>query len=176
MAQSTSGAYFKSLDGAGFTSDKGGTIAELNAAFEYLWNTYRIRPTRLTCGGNTRVAISSAIFSSAGPIYRTDIPDGQGSVRSGVLVKSVLNPITGDDVPIVVDPWWPNNQLELSAEDLPEYSIPEVPLPYNITTRMRDYYQIIWPETTRTRYNGVYYSGVMQVRTPFAGAILVNTP
>jgi hypothetical protein len=176
IAQVSSGAYFKSLDGAGFTSDKGGTIAELNAAFEYLWNTYRIRPTRLTCGGNTRVAISSTIFSSTGPVYRVDLPAADGRIRSGALVDSVLNPITGDNVPIIVDPWWPNNQLELSAEDLPEYSIPEVPLPYNITTRMRDYYQIIWPETTRTRYNGVYYSGVMQVRTPFAGAILVNTP
>lgn len=176
FAQSATGAYFKSLDGAAFTSDKGGTIVELNAAFEYLWNNYRIRPTRLICGGNTSVAISSAIFSTTGPVYRVDIPDGEGSVRSGVRVKSVLNPITGDNVPIVVDPWWPNNQLELTAEELPEYTIPEVPLPYNICTRMRDYYQIIWPETTRTRYNGVYYSGMMQLRAPFAGAVLVNTP
>ena len=175
MAQSSSGAYFKSLDGAGFTSANGGTIAELNAAFEYLWNTYRIRPTRLTCGGNTRVAISNTIFASTGPIYRAEL-GSNGKIDSGFVVDSIMNPVTGDKVPIVVDPWWPNNQLELSAEDLPEYSIPEVPLPYNITTRMRDYYQIIWPETTRTRYNGVYYSGVMQVRVPFAGAILVNTP
>lgn len=176
FAQPSSGSYWKSLDGAGFTAANGGTIAELNAAFAYLWNTYRIRPTKLFCGGSTSQAISNAIFATTGPVYRVDIPDGQGNVRSGTRVKSIMNPITGDDVPIVVDPWWPNNQLALLTETLPEFSIPEVPLPFNITTRMRDYYQIVWPETTRTRYNGIYYSGMMQVRVPFSGAVLVNTP
>lgn len=175
MVQSATGAYFKSLDGAGFTSEDGGSIVEINDALQYLWDVYRIRPTRLVCGGTTRRAISKAVFASTGPVYRVDVGAG-AEVTAGKLVDAIINPITGDKIPIVVDPWWPNNQLELTAEDLPEYTIPEVPLPYNIATRMRDYYQIIWPETTRTRYNGVYYSGMMQLRAPFAGAVLVNTP
>lgn len=177
FAQNSSGSYFKSLDGAGFTAGQGGTINELNVAFEYLWNNYRIRPTDLNCGGNTRVAISNAIFGSTGPVYTTYINAESGpGIDAGKLVTSVMNPVTGDRVKIHVDPWYPNNQMMMFSKDLPEYSIPEVPLPFNICTRMRDYYQIIWPETTRTRYNGIYYSGMMQVRVPFSGAIIVNTP
>jgi len=175
LAQPSSGSYFKSLDGAGFTVANGGTINEFNAAFEYLWTNYRIRPTRLVCGGITNVAISQTIFGTSGPVYRVDLGAGV-TVDSGKLVQSVLNPITGDKVPILVDPWAPNNQVRFSSEELPEYTIPEVPLPYNVCTRMRDYYQIIWPETTRTRYNGIYYSGMLQLRVPFSGAVLVNTP
>lgn len=176
LAQSASGSYFKSLDGAAFTAGKGGTIEEFNVAFEYLWDNYRIRPTSLLCGGTTSKAISDTIFSSTGPVYRADLPDGEGNIRSGYRVKSVLNPITGENVPIIIDPWWANNQVEMTTEDLPEYTIPEVPKPYNICTRMRDYYQIVWPLTTRTQYEGVYYSGMMQLRVPFSGAVLVNTP
>lgn len=175
LAQPSSGSYFASLDGAGFTVANGGTINEINAAFEYLWVMYRIRPTRLVCGGITSVNISNTIFGTTGPVYRVDL-GAETEVASGKRVKSILNPITGDVVPIVVDPWYPNNQMALTTEELPEYTIPEVPLPYNICTRMRDYYQIVWPETTRTRYNGIYYSGMMQVRVPFSGAIIVNTP
>ena len=178
-SQSSSGAYFKSLDGAGFTSGNGGTINEFNTAFEFLWGqgqaALRIRPTHIITGGTTRVSISNTIFGSAGPIFRTDIPPGE-EVNSGNVVKAVMNPVTGDLVPIIVDPWFPQNQVAIFANSLPEYTIPEVPLPFNIMTRMRDYYQIVWPETTRTRFNGIYYSGVMQVRAPFAAAVLVNTP
>lgn len=176
FAASGSGSYFASMDGAAFTTGNGGTINELNTAFEYLWVNYRIRPTWLRCGGITRVAISNAIFATTGPVYRVDLGQEGQEVKAGKIVSAVMNPVTGDIVPIVVDPWGANNQLQLMTEELPEYTIPEVPLPYNVATRMRDYYQIIWPETTRTRYNGIYYSGMVQLRVPFSGAILVNTP
>jgi hypothetical protein len=176
FANASSGSYFFSMDGAAFTTGNGGTINELNVAFEYLWVNYRIRPTRLICGGITRVAISNAIFATTGPVYRVDLGANGTDVKAGKVVTHVLNPVTGDLVEIVVDPWAPNNQLKLVTEDLPEYTIPEVPLPYNVATRMRDYYQIEWPITTRTRYTGIYYSGMLQLRVPFSGAVLVNTP
>jgi hypothetical protein len=176
FATSGSGSYFLSMDGAAFTTANGGTINQLNLAFEYLWVNYRIRPTKLVCGGITRVAISNAIFATTGPVYRVDLGQAGTDVKAGKVVTAIMNPVTGDMVDIVVDPWYPNNQLMLVTETLPEYTIPEVPLPYNVATRMRDYYQIIWPETTRTRYNGIYYSGMLQVRVPFSGAVLVNTP
>ncbi len=171
---SGSGAYYASLDGGALTSDNSGGVQQFTSGFEYLWDNYRIRPDKLVIGGNVQQAINKAVFGgTTGPVFRVDLPSGK-PVTSGNTVKGILNPITGDIVEVVLDPWAPSNGALALCTSLPEYSIPEVPLPFYLQTRMRDYYQIIWPQVTRTQYQGVYYSGLMKVPALFAAAVFQN--
>lgn len=151
------------------TSDGAGGVLQFTAAFVYLAETYKLSPDVLVCGYGVKQAILQAVFGSTGPVFRVDMASGT-TVTAGQDVDFLLNPYTGQKVKIVVDPWAPTNFAFCFSTKLP-YKLPDVPMPFWIETRMRDYYQIDWPVTTRNKYFGIYYSGVMKVPAPFAGAV-----
>src|SRR5581483_3251681 len=123
----------------------------------------------LVVGYGVKQAINNAVFASSGPVYRVDVGAGT-QISAGNDVAYIVNQYTGQKVKVVVDPWAPTNFAFGFATRLP-YALPNVPLPFWIETRMRDYYQIDWPVTTRNKYFGIYYSGVMKVPAAFAGVV-----
>lgn len=151
------------------TSDGSGGVSQFTAAFVYLAETYKMGIDVLVCGYGVKQAILQAVFGSAGPVYRIDTAAG-ATVTAGNDVDFLLNPYTGQKIQIVVDPWAPTNFAFGFATKLP-YKLPNVPKPFWIETRMRDYYQVDWPVTTRNKYFGIYYSGVMKVPAAFAGVV-----
>lgn len=151
------------------TSDGAGGVSQFTAAFVFLAETFKLSPDVLVCGYGVKQAILQAVFGSTGPVFRVDMQSGT-TVTAGQDVDFLLNPYTGQKVKIVVDPWAPTNFAFCFSTKLP-YKLPDVPQPFWIETRMRDYYQIDWPVTTRNKFFGIYYSGVMKVPAPFAGAV-----
>lgn len=168
-----SGAYYQSLDGSALTSDGAGGIEQFSQGFQYMWDNFKIGPSHILCGGLVRRAINKAVFGSTGPVYRIDLGNQGGDTVAGQEATFILNPITGQKVKIMVDPWAPGNFAVGLTQKLP-YQVPDVPVPFKIEARMRDYYQIAWPVTTRNKYFGIYYSGVMKVHAPFSGAVWAN--
>lgn len=151
------------------TSDGAGGVSQFTNALVYLAETYKLGIDVLVCGYGVKQAILQAVFGSTGPVYRIDAGAGS-TITAGNDVDYFLNPYTGQKIKIVVDPWAPTNFAFGFATKLP-YMLPDVPQPFWIETRMRDYYQIDWPVTTRNKYFGIYYSGVMKVPAPFAGVV-----
>lgn len=170
---SGSGSYFSSLDGGTLTADGEGGIEQFTLMFQSMWDNYKFWPTDIVCGGLVKRAINKAVLSSSGPVYRIDVPSGNQGQTAGNEVTYLLNPITGSKAKITVDPWAPGNFAFAFTKKLP-YVAPDVPVPFKLETRMRDYYQIKWPVTTRTAYQGIYYSGVLKVYAGFGGGVLAN--
>lgn len=169
----TSNSYFASLDGATLTADGEGGVTQFTNMFQAMWDNFKLWPTDIVCGGLVKRAINKAVLSSSGPVYRIDVPTGQQGQTAGNEVGYLLNPITGSKARITVDPWAPANFAFAFTRKLP-YQAPDLPVPFKLETRMRDYYQIKWPITTRTAYEGIYYSGVLKVYAAFSGGVLAN--
>lgn len=169
LIASNAGNANVNLNVGALTSDGSGGIAEFSDAFVYLAENFKMGIDTLVCGYGVKQAILKAIFGSTGPVYRIDTTAG-ATVTAGNDVDFLLNPYTGQKVKIVLDPWAPTNFAFGFATRLP-YKLPNVPRPFWIETRMRDYYQVDWPVTTRNKYFGIYYSGVMKVPAAFAGVV-----
>jgi hypothetical protein len=169
IAAANAGTPTVNLNVGSLTSDGAGGISQFTAAFVYLAETYKLSIDVLVVGYGVKQAILQAVFGSTGPVYRIDTASGS-TITAGNDVDELLNPYTGQKIKIVVDPWAPTNFAFGFATRLP-YKLPDVPMPFWIETRMRDYYQIDWPVTTRNKYFGIYYSGVMKVPAPFAGVV-----
>lgn len=173
FAQSSSGSYWASLDNAALTADGEGGVEQFTLMFQSMWDNYKLWPTHVVCGGMVKRAINKAILSSNGPVYRIDLPSGNTGQTAGNEVGYLLNPITGSKAKIIVDPWAPANYAFAFTSKLP-YIAPDVPVPFKLETRMRDYYNIKWPITTRTAFQGIYYSGVLKLYAAFSGGTLAN--
>lgn len=169
----TSNSYFASLDGATLTADGEGGVTQFTNMFQAMWDNFKLWPTDIICGGMVKRAINKAVLSSSGPVYRIDVPSGNAGQTAGNEVQYLLNPITGSKAKITVDPWAPGNFAFAFTRKLP-YQAPDLPVPFKLETRMRDYYQIKWPVTTRTAYQGIYYSGVLKLYAAFSGGVLAN--
>lgn len=157
------------LNVGSLTTDGAGGVSQFTAALVYLAETYKLGIDVLVCGYGVKQAVLQAVFGSTGPVYRIDTAAG-ATITAGNDVDYFLNPYTGQKIRIVLDPWAPTNFAFGFATKLP-YKLPNVPKPFWIETRMRDYYQVDWPVTTRNKYFGIYYSGVMKVPAPFAGVV-----
>lgn len=75
-------------------------------------------------------------------------------------------------LPIEVHPNLPPGQIFFDCESIP-YPLANIPGPRRIKAR-REFYQTLWPQTTRTRFTGVYVDELLQVYTPFALGVISN--
>jgi hypothetical protein len=175
MATGTAGT------GTPLTASGRGSINEIDAMMQTMWNTYELSVTVLYCNAQELKNITSKVLSNAsGPLLRYDsAADGGGEYRltaSGV-VEYYYNPFAiqgGLRIPIRIHPRMPPGTIIAWAENLPiQYQSNEVPNVAEIKTR-QDYYQIDWPIVTRQRQVGVYAEEVLVVYAPFAMGTICN--
>lgn len=157
-AASATGAYVKSINGAGLTVDTSGVVVEFEALFEQMWNTSRTGPTSLLTAASTARHLTKKVMAQGGgtPNINITVQIGAGGIKTGVQVESVLNPYTGQFVPLEVHPFMPKGMIVGMSERLP-YAIPGVNSGslLEVVTR-QEYYSIDWPARTRKDENGVY--------------------
>jgi hypothetical protein len=117
----SSGAYFKSLDGATLTGSTG-TISEIDTALASLWSNAKVTPTKILVNSTDHVNMSNKIISSGGAytLFRpSDIGERQ-TVVGGQLVETYLNKaVNGAAIPIETMPWLPQGTIILTTERLP---------------------------------------------------------
>lgn len=175
MATGTAGT------GTPLTASGRGTINEIDAMLESMWNNYELSPTVLYVNAQELKNILNKVLSSgSGPLLREAVNAAQGeayNITAGGNVAYYYNPFLIDGglrIPIRIHPRVPPGTIIGWAENLPiQYQSNEVPNVAEMKMR-QDYYQIDWPIVTRQRQVGVYAEGVLVTYAPFAMGVISN--
>jgi hypothetical protein len=174
MAAGTAGT------GTPLTASGRGSVNEIDAMFQQMWDLYQLSPTVLYVNVQELKNITDKVLSNAsGPLLRYEVTgDGNAyDLAAAGAVSFYFNPFTlngGLRIPVRIHPRVPPGTIIGWAENLPvQYQSNEVPNVAEIKTR-QDYYQIDWPVVTRQRQVGVYAEEVLAVYAPFAMGVITN--
>jgi hypothetical protein len=166
--------------GTALTASGRGSVDEIDAMFQEMWDRYQVSPTVLYVNVQELKNITSKVLSNAsGPLLHYQV-SGDGNaydLAAAGAVSFYFNPFTlngGLKIPVRIHPRVPPGTIIGWAEHLPvQYQSSEVPNVAEIKTR-QDYYQIDWPVVTRQRQVGVYAEEVLAVYAPFAMGVITN--
>jgi hypothetical protein len=166
--------------GTPLTPDNKGGIVEIDQVLKYLWDNYRLSPTKIWVGAQEASSITKAVLtttngSGSAPAFRFNIDVQQGLIAGSLNVSSYLNKFTMTgvkDIPIQIHPNMPNGTILFDTASLP-YQMSNVSNVRQIKTR-QEYYQIEWPLRTRKYEFGVYADEVLQHYFPPAMAVIRN--
>jgi hypothetical protein len=175
-AQSTSTAYVKSLDGANLTSNGAAGVNELDAAFVAMYNNGKLDPDQVYLDAGTSMAMNLKVIAGGGaPLFRFNMDAKSSSVDivGNATVGSYINPITKKLVKLEVHPWFPLGTIFGFSRNLP-YTTPNVPVPFRLQARSRDWTEYEWPMTTRTRGRGQYVSAAVMNYVPWSQFLIQN--
>jgi hypothetical protein len=166
--------------GTPLTASGRGSVVEIDAMFQQMWDQYQVSPTVLYVNVQELNNITSKVLSNASaPLLRYEVT-GDGNpydLAAAGAVSFYFNPFTlngGLKIPVRIHPRVPPGTIIGWAENLPiQYQSNEVPNVAEVKTR-QDYYQIDWPVVTRQRQVGVYAEEVLAVYAPFAMGVISN--
>ena len=114
-----SGGYVKRLNATLSTTNPG---TEFQNLFGALYEQVKADPDQVLINGFDRLQLSNAIFGSGtNPnAFRVYIEnDSVGNVKAGAVVQSLLNQITGSEIPLMVHPWLPQGNALVRSTTLP---------------------------------------------------------
>lgn len=180
-----SGAYVNMLatgtagTGTALTSSGRGSVNEIDAMFEKMWDTYQVSPSVLYVNSQELKNITAKVLTGgSSPLLQYfQSPEEAYGITAGGTIKFYYNPFMldgGQRIPVKIHPGVPAGTILGWAEDLPvQYQSSEVPNVAEVKTR-QDYYQIDWPLRTRQREVGVYAEEVLAVYAPFAMGVISN--
>jgi hypothetical protein len=184
--KSGSNAYVKTLAsgvagaGTALTPSGRGSVSEIDAMLEAMWDSYQVSPTVLFVNSQELKNITNKVLSSgSAPLlqYRQDTEGGGYSLDAGGTIATYYNPFLLDGgmrIPVKIHPFVPAGTILAYAETLPaQYQSSEVPNVAEVKCR-QDYYAIDWPPVTRQRQKGVYVEEVLAVYAPFAMGVITN--
>jgi hypothetical protein len=179
-------AYVKSLAsgvagaGTALTSSGRGSVNEIDAMLQSMWDTSQVSPTVLFVHSQELKNITNKVLSSgSAPLlqYRQDPEGGGYNLDAGGMISTYYNPFLLDGgmrIPVKIHPYVPAGTILAYAETLPaQYQSSEVPNVAEVKCR-QDYYAIDWPPVTRQRQKGVYVEEVLAVYAPFAMGVINN--
>lgn len=168
--------------GTPLTASGRGSVNEIDAMFQKMWDTFQLSPTVLYVNSQELRNITTKVLSNAsGPLVRyetaADGSDGEYQITASGVVQYYYNPFAingGLRIPIRLHPRVAPGTIVGWAENLPiQYQSNEVPNVAEVKTR-QDYYQVDWPIVTRKRSVGVYTEEVLAVYAPFAMGVICN--
>jgi hypothetical protein len=181
-----SNAYVKTLatgtagTGTALTASGRGSVNEIDAMLEGMWDSFQVSPTVLFVNSQELKNITNKVLSSgSGPLLQySQSPDGAGyQLDAGGTISTYYNPFLLDGglrIPVKIHPFVPPGTILAYAETLPaQYQSSEVPNVAEVKCR-QDYYAIDWPPVTRQRQKGVYVEEVLAVYAPFAMGVISN--
>jgi hypothetical protein len=173
---SSSGAYYRSLDGATLTADGAGGIVEIDVALKSFWDNYKLSPDTIWVSSDLALSISQKILAgNANGAYRIVVNMEQGMMVGGVMVATYLNrfSMAGANVlKVRIHPNLPAGIVFFSSNRIP-YPISGVGNVMQVRTR-QEYYQIEWPLRTRKYEYGVYADEVLQHYFPPSMGVISN--
>lgn len=168
---SGSNAYIKNMatgtpgTGTGLTASGRGTITEIDAMIQALYDGYKIVPDEIFVSAQEINNMGSKMFGGTvnGNLRYTVSVDGGGEAGNSLIggISSILYPnllgLGRRTIPVTVHPNMPPGTILAPLYNLP-YPINGVPNVMEMKLR-RDYYQIDWPQRTRKYESGVYCDG-----------------
>jgi hypothetical protein len=116
----SSGAYFKSLDGAGLTIN-GANIAELDAMNQSIYDTVRLTPDAYMMSSQQATEISAAILgSNASTTFFSPGNEGRNDATLGAFVGHYINKAAGGTpIRIEVQPHMPPGTIIARTDRVP---------------------------------------------------------
>lgn len=175
-------SYWQDLNGAGFTSNGDGSIAEFEAVSDFLWTNYKASVDKIYAGGNLIQSISKAILvSSSGGNGAQRImfqSDSAGQLIGGTKIAQYRWKYSGTAAPKVIDvvahPWLPQGVVyfDITTNPYPAAgnSIPAV----RRIVSLEDHFSIKWPYRKLQHELGVYCFETLEHYIPFASAVLTS--
>ena len=154
-----SGGYVKRLNSALSVTNPG---AEFQVAFGSLYESVKSDPDEVWMNGFDRLQLSNAIVNNgANSAYRVFIPnqDGMSGVKAGTVVQSLMNEVTGTEIPITVHPWFPQGNALIRQKTLPipDSNVSET----SVMVLPQDYVAVQWPVTQFTYDASTFTIGTM---------------
>jgi hypothetical protein len=137
-----SGGYVARLNAAFSTTNPG---VEFQSAFGNLYEAVKGDPEVVWMNGFDRLQLSNAILNSSNVnAYRVFINnDSMGNVKAGTVVQSLMNEVTGTEIPITVHPWFPqgNALIQQKTLPIPDSNVSET----SVMVLPQDYVAVQWP-------------------------------
>lgn len=165
-----SGGYVKRLNAAFSTTNPG---TEFQALFGQLYEQVKADPDQILMNGFDRLQLSNAIFGSgttpnAFHVYIDN--DKMGDVTAGAVIQSLMNQVTGTQVPITVHPWFPqgNALVRSTTLPIPDSNIAET----SVMVLPQDYVNVQWPVQQFTYDSSTFEIGTMCHYAPAWSGIL----
>lgn len=166
--------------GTQLTATGSGSVVEIDAMLEAMWNNYRISPTVIYVNAQELKSIAHLVLNgSSAPLLRYDAgADGsEYRLAAGGTISFYFNPYTpdgGTKIPIKIHPNLAPGTIIAWAEKLPAWYVSnETPLVAEMLTR-KDYYTTMWPKVTRQQDYGVYAQEALAIYAPFAMGGITN--
>lgn len=159
-----SGGYVTRLNAALSTTSPG---VEFQTAFGSLYEAVKADPEELWMNGFDRLQLSNAITNNASnSAYAVFIQnqDGMGGVKTGTVVSSIMNEVTGSEIPITVHPWFPQGNALVRSKTLPipDSNVSET----SVMFLPQDYVAVQWPVTQFTYDASTFEIGTMAHYAP----------
>jgi hypothetical protein len=137
-----SGGYNTRLNAPFSTTNPG---AEYQVAFGSLYESVKADPQEIWMNGFDRLQLSNAIINNAAnSAYRVFIPNSDmGGVKAGTVVQTLMNEVTGSEIPITVHPWFPqgNSLIRQKTLPIPDSNVSET----SVMVLPQDYVAVQWP-------------------------------
>ena len=173
--------YYKNLGGSTLTADGFGGVVEIDAAFKYFWDTYRLSPTDIYCDSQTIRDITKHVLAgSSNPGFRYNLSPtvgDAGGMIAGNLVTTYVNKfgINGAlGVNLHIHPNMPTGTIYFDMTRLPDgWNHSKVGVPRRIKTR-QEYRQIEWPVTTLQYTYGIMVDEILQVYVAFGTGVITG--
>lgn len=138
-----SGGYVTRLNSTFSTTNPG---TEFQSMFASLYESVKGDPEEIWMNGFDRLQLSNAIFGSGTTpnAFRIYVDNSDvGNVKGGAVVQSLLNQVTGTDIPITVHPWFPqgNSLVRQRTLPIPDSNVSET----SVMVLPQDYVAVQWP-------------------------------
>lgn len=182
IASSGSGALWRTQAtgtpgvGTPLTADGAGGCVEIDGVLEWYWNTHKISPTKIYVNGQEMNSMRKMALTGVGTsTQRFMFPADQRNMLMSGKVRAYTNPyaMSGSmEIPIELHPNMPPGTIMFMCQAIP-YALPGVTDVNRVLCR-RDYYQLVYPPTSRKKEFGIYSDQLLQTYFPPANAILTN--
>ena len=169
----SSGAYYRSLDGAGLTGDTAGGIVEIETMLESIWNNFRVSPTVIFM--NAREAKTIKALSIGGGSNSTRITinqDSKNRFTAGSAVNTYWSPYQEQLIELKTSVHVPAGKMIAIGETIP---YPDSEVANNLEMELQqEYYGEIYARTERSTPIGVSMIGALKCYLPGACGIISN--
>lgn len=139
-----SGGYVTRLNSAFSTTNPG---VEYQVAFGNLYESVKGDPEVIWMNGFDRLQLSNALLNSSN-VNAFRIVLDQTNGKGGAVIQSIMNEVTGTEVPITVHPWFPqgNSLIQQKTLPIPDSNVSET----SVIVAVQDYTAVQWPVTQFT--------------------------
>lgn len=167
-----SNAYYRDKNATELTADGAGNIQEFVEAFYHFSENYEFGPSEIQTDPLTAYCVTKILLAGPAAAIYAKMLTVNNSVQGGFYVSGVLNPFTGQVVPITVHPYMPKGTAALITWNIP-YPIEDLGNILEIVPR-QPYYVIEWPLRTRKDEVGVYVDETLKCELAFAQGVIKN--